>query len=137
MTTELVLKILLIGAMLATVGALTIGLFSMFKDGKEAGESSNKMMRYRIFFQPLAICIVSLLTSFVLPGVSPLAAFLHQARTVVRRAERVVCLLHESEPINPYIVSYINRLSDLLFVLARFDNHQKGGDVLWVPGAHR
>ncbi len=77
------------------------------------------------------------LTSFVLPGGSTLAAYLHQARTVVRRAERMVCLLQESETVNPYVIQYVNRLSDLLFVLARFANAQEKGDVLWVPGAHR
>ncbi|OJW51015.1 MAG: hypothetical protein BGO67_11810 [Alphaproteobacteria bacterium 41-28] len=60
MTVQLVLKILLIGAMVATVGALTLGLFSM-KEGKEAGERSNKMMRLRILFQALAIVIFSIL----------------------------------------------------------------------------
>lgn len=77
------------------------------------------------------------LKSFVLPGGSPLAASLHQARTVVRRAERTLCSLKEQESINEYIISYINRLSDLLFVLARFSNQEEEGDVLWVPGAHR
>lgn len=77
------------------------------------------------------------LTSFVLPAGSQLAATLHQARTVVRRAERAVCALKETEPLNVYVIQYINRLSDLLFVLARFANHQAEGDVLWVPGAHR
>ncbi|OJW51016.1 MAG: ATP:cob(I)alamin adenosyltransferase [Alphaproteobacteria bacterium 41-28] len=77
------------------------------------------------------------LTSFVLPGGSPLSAHLHQSRTIVRRAERTICLLNDAEPINKIIIQYINRLSDLLFVLARYDNHQKGGDILWVPGANR
>lgn len=77
------------------------------------------------------------LTSFVLPGGSSLAATLHQARTVVRRAERTVCLLKETEPLNEALICYLNRLSDLLFVLARYANLQKEGDVLWVPGAHR
>jgi len=77
------------------------------------------------------------LKSFVLPGGSPLSATLHHARTVVRRAERAVCVLKESEPLNPHILQYINRLSDLLFVLARYANHQEEGDVLWVPGANR
>lgn len=64
MTAGLFLKILLICAMFATVGALTLGLFSMFKEGKQAGERSNKMMRYRIFFQALAILIFTLLIFF-------------------------------------------------------------------------
>lgn len=77
------------------------------------------------------------LKSFVLPAGSPLAATLHFARTVVRRAERVVCSLKEDEPLNEIILHYLNRLSDLLFVLARYANHQEEGDVLWTPGAHR
>jgi len=77
------------------------------------------------------------LSSFVLPGGVPLSAMLHQARTVVRRAERTVCLLSETDAINIVIIHYLNRLSDLLFVLARYANYQKGGDILWVPGANR
>lgn len=77
------------------------------------------------------------LKSFVLPGGSPLSANLHQARAVVRRAERTICALKNTENVNEYVIQYINRLSDLLFVLARFSNHQEDGDVLWVPGAHR
>ena len=77
------------------------------------------------------------LQSFVLPAGSPLSTMLHQARTVVRRAERTVCLLQDIEPVNEYVIQYLNRLSDLLFVLARYANHQEGGDILWVPGAHR
>lgn len=77
------------------------------------------------------------LNSFVLPGGSSLSASLHQARTIVRRAERTVCYLKNAEPINEIIIQYVNRLSDLLFVLARYDNHQKGGDILWIPGANR
>ena len=61
MTAELLLKISLIGAMIATVGALALGLFNMFKEGKEADERSSKMMRLRILFQALAILIFSLL----------------------------------------------------------------------------
>lgn len=76
------------------------------------------------------------LTSFVLPGGSPLSATLHQARAVVRRAERSMCALYESEKINEILIQYVNRLSDLLFVLARYDNHLKSGDILWVPGAN-
>lgn len=61
MTLELTLKILLIGAMIATLGALTFGLFNMFKEGKEADERSNRLMRLRILFQALAILIFSVL----------------------------------------------------------------------------
>lgn len=77
------------------------------------------------------------LQSFVLPGGSALAALLHQARTVVRRAERTVCFLKATESVTEYVIQYLNRLSDLLFVLARYANHQKEGDILWVPGANR
>ena len=77
------------------------------------------------------------LKSFVLPGGTLLSARLHHARTIVRRAERTICFLKEKESVNAFIIQYINRLSDLLFVLARFSNHQEEGDVLWIPGAHR
>ncbi|EKE10086.1 MAG: hypothetical protein ACD_16C00080G0022 [uncultured bacterium] len=80
---------------------------------------------------------LSPLKSFVLPGGSSLSAALHQARAVVRRAERSICGLHEKEGVNEVIIHYMNRLSDLLFVMARYDNHQHSGDILWVPGAHR
>ncbi|GIW73786.1 MAG: cob(I)yrinic acid a,c-diamide adenosyltransferase [Phycisphaerales bacterium] len=77
------------------------------------------------------------LESFVLPGGTPQAASLHVARTVVRRAERLASELLRREPsqTNPQVVRYLNRLSDLLFVLARVANPQ--GDVLWKPGANR
>jgi len=75
------------------------------------------------------------LTSFVLPGGSPLAANLHLARTVTRRAERLVVALAEKEAdINPEAQKYLNRLSDLLFVLARIGNANGAKDVLWTPG---
>ena len=76
------------------------------------------------------------LTSFILPGGTPAAALLHQARTVVRRAERSVWALLEvdGERSNAETARYLNRLSDLLFILARAAN--PGGDVLWEPGAH-
>ena len=77
------------------------------------------------------------LKSFVLPGGSPTAAALHLARTVTRRAEREMTLLAQREQVNPEALRYINRLSDLLFVLARHVNDRGGGDVLWVPGANR
>lgn len=75
------------------------------------------------------------LTSFVLPGGSALSAALHVARTVVRRAERITVQLAEAEPeTNPEAVRYLNRLSDLLFVLSRVANANGTKDVLWVPG---
>jgi cob(I)alamin adenosyltransferase len=81
------------------------------------------------------------LTSFVLPGGTPLSAALHLARTITRRAERLTVLLREQEPhaTGPEPVRYLNRLSDLLFVLARAANRVAPGpgDVLWKPGANR
>ena len=77
------------------------------------------------------------LDSFLLPGGTPTAAALHLARTVSRRAEREITALAEAETVNPEAVRYINRLSDLLFVLARHANHDGAQDVLWVPGANR
>jgi cob(I)alamin adenosyltransferase len=75
------------------------------------------------------------LTSFVLPGGSPLAAELHVARTVTRRAERLVVELIAAEPdTSVHVLRYLNRLSDLLFVLARVANANGRRDVLWVPG---
>jgi cob(I)alamin adenosyltransferase len=74
------------------------------------------------------------LTSFVLPGGAPAAAWCHLARTVCRRAERDMVALSHAEPVNPDAIVYLNRLSDLLFVLARVYNKGEGGDVLWQPG---
>jgi cob(I)alamin adenosyltransferase len=77
------------------------------------------------------------LTSFVLPGGSEASALLHIARTAVRRAEREITELAFREPITPAVIHYMNRLSDLLFVLARVENRTGDGDVLWHPGAYR
>lgn len=77
------------------------------------------------------------LRSFVLPGGSALAAHLHLARTVCRRAERETVTLARDESVNPEAVRYLNRLSDWLFVAARAANLGGEGDVLWVPGANR
>jgi cob(I)alamin adenosyltransferase len=77
------------------------------------------------------------LDSFVLPGGSELAASLHFARTVVRRAERLVAALAKREAINPGALKYLNRLSDHLFVLARHTNAKGKKDVLWRKGANR
>ncbi|KAA0011258.1 cob(I)yrinic acid a,c-diamide adenosyltransferase [Billgrantia pellis] len=77
------------------------------------------------------------LRSFILPGGTPLAAHLHLARTVTRRAERLVTALMIEQSVNPEVLRYLNRLSDLLFVLARRANGNGDNDVLWVPGANR
>jgi cob(I)alamin adenosyltransferase len=83
---------------------------------------------------------LSPLRSFVLPGGTPAATFLHQARTVCRRAERLMVGLKgiEGEHVNAAALTYINRLSDFLFVASRYANHVAGdGDVLWIPGKTR
>ena len=77
------------------------------------------------------------LSSFVLPGGSPAAAYLHLARTVCRRAEIAVWQLAAREPVNPRLAVYLNRLSDWLFVLARAANNKGRDDVLWIPGGER
>lgn len=77
------------------------------------------------------------LESFILPGGTPAAAHLHQARTVTRRAERLTVTLAAAEAVNDQAVKYLNRLSDLLFVMARHCNDQGARDVLWTPGANR
>jgi cob(I)alamin adenosyltransferase len=82
---------------------------------------------------------LSPLTSFVLPGGSRASAALHLARTVCRRAERAAVAFVEAEAAGDHApaIRYLNRLSDLLFVAARFSNARGAGDVLWVPAAHR
>jgi cob(I)alamin adenosyltransferase len=77
------------------------------------------------------------LRSFVLPGGTPAAAALHQARAICRRAERAIVALaaHEGETVGAAALAYINRLSDFLFVAARFANDRGRRDILWTPGA--
>lgn len=77
------------------------------------------------------------LNSFILPGGSPAAAHLHLARTVARRAERLMVELAGRETVNPAALRYINRLSDYLFVLGRHLNSDGASDVLWQPGQNR
>jgi len=79
------------------------------------------------------------LRSFVLPGGSAAAADLHLARTVCRRAERLIAELKDKpgESVTPAVLKYVNRLSDFLFVAARFSNDKGTADVLWVPGQNR
>ena len=82
---------------------------------------------------------LSVLRSFVLPGGTPAAAALHLARTVCRRAERLVVELMEKpeEKVSPESVKYLNRLSDFLFVASRYANDKGALDVLWMPGQNR
>ncbi len=81
--------------------------------------------------------LLSPLRSFVLPGGSPTAAYLHLARTVCRRAERLAVELARRESVGAAGVRYLNRLSDHLFVGSRFANDKGAKDVLWIPGANR
>jgi cob(I)alamin adenosyltransferase len=75
------------------------------------------------------------LTNFLLPGGAPGAAQLHVARTICRRAERETITLSHEEPIGELVLPYLNRLSDALFVMARFENHERGvAEPLWQPG---
>ncbi|WEJ99129.1 MAG: cob(I)yrinic acid a,c-diamide adenosyltransferase [Candidatus Sphingomonas phytovorans] len=77
------------------------------------------------------------LTSFILPAGTAGAAALHLARAITRRAERTAVAAAQATPLNPLALSYLNRLSDYLFVAARRVNKDAGGDVLWIPGASR
>jgi cob(I)alamin adenosyltransferase len=77
------------------------------------------------------------LDSFVLPGGSAAAAHAHLARTVVRRAERLVVSLAREDAVNPAVIRFLNRLSDHLFILGRVLNENGAADVKWVPGANR
>jgi cob(I)alamin adenosyltransferase len=77
------------------------------------------------------------LTSFILPGGTPGAAYAHLARTAARHAERTVVALSAEEAVNPLVLRYLNRLSDHLFILARVLNDSGKADVLWRPGANR
>ncbi len=80
---------------------------------------------------------LSPLTSFILPGGSPAVASVHLARAIVRRAERAGVALAAEEQVSVHALAYLNRLSDHLFVAARFMAAAEGGDVLWQPGATR
>ena len=78
--------------------------------------------------------VVGPLENFVLPGGAPGAAALHVARTVCRRAERDAITLQRHEPIGPYVIAYLNRLSDALFVMSRYENHQRNvAEPTWDP----
>jgi cob(I)alamin adenosyltransferase len=80
---------------------------------------------------------LSPLTSFILPGGTPAAAHLHVARAVMRRAERAIVALSESDKVSPAAIKFANRMSDLLFVAARYANDQGRADIMWKPGANR
>jgi cob(I)alamin adenosyltransferase len=98
-------------------------------DAKQVERLEQAIDRLNARLQPL--------TSFILPGGRKTAAWCHLARTICRRAERVVVRLSQAEAINPQVVIYLNRLSDLLFVLARVYNDDGREDTLWQPGKTR
>jgi cob(I)alamin adenosyltransferase len=95
----------------------------------QIGRLETEMDRMNAEMKPLA--------SFILPGGNELASALHIARSVTRRAERSTVHAARHGPINPHALAYINRLSDWLFVAARFANGGGEGDILWVPGSSR
>lgn len=74
------------------------------------------------------------LASFILPGGSAASSYIHLSRAIARRAERLVCALKEIEDLSQPLVIYLNRLSDLLFVLGRYLNDKGTNDILWIPG---
>ena len=118
-----------LGSDLATPGADPAGTASLRVTPEQCAWLEQMIDLYNDGLAPL--------NSFVLPGGSPLAAALHVCRTVVRRAERdVVQLVHNEPDTSSQTVIYLNRLSDLLFVLARVANQQGKNDVLWSPGRY-
>ena len=112
-------------------------------DGKPLGYEPLRIVQSQVdrIEQEIDLLNASLspLTSFVLPGGSATAAALHVARTVSRRAERLMVALahHEGEVVSQEALAYINRVSDFLFVASRFANEKGSADVLWVPGKNR
>jgi len=130
----------------AMLGRIQNDLFDLGADLCQPGDDASEPNRLRVQerqVQRLEDEIDGLnvnlapLDSFILPGGRPAAAHLHLARTIVRRAERLVSELARDEPVNPIAIRYLNRLSDHLFVLARYVNDKGTADVLWVPGANR
>lgn len=117
-----------LGSDLATPGADPEGTEPSLRiTATQAGWVEEQIDQYNEGLKPL--------TSFILPGGTPLAASLHVARTVVRRAERLAVELMAKEPdVSPAAIIYLNRLSDLLFVMARVANGNGANDVLWTPG---
>ncbi len=116
-------------------------LFDLGADLATPGEIGLRIVASQVARLEQAIDVMNVelepLQSFILPGGSVAVAALHLARTVVRRAERAAVALNASEPLNPQLLAYLNRLSDLLFVAARYVAAVEGGDVLWQPGATR
>jgi len=108
-----------IGARLADPGAVVVGRKAKAALTDEQVEALERAIDVREADLPA-------LQAFILPGGTPLGAHLHFARTVCRRAERAVVMLARAEAVDPVVLAYLNRLSDLLFVLARHENHARG-----------
>jgi len=115
-----------LGADIATPGEFRVGLRIV---GSQVERLEREIDAMNALLEPLQ--------SFILPGGSTSVAALHLARTIVRRAERSAVALNEAEPLNPQLLAYLNRLSDQLFVAARFVAAREGGDILWQPGGTR
>jgi len=131
-------------ALLERVKAIQNDLFDVGADLCVPGEAGDKLRIQAVYTQRLEQWIDAIngelepIESFILPGGTPAASWLHLARTVCRRAERLVTELAERDgeegAVNPEVVRYLNRLSDLLFVMARAANDGGKADVLWQPG---
>ena len=114
-----------VGAELATTDADMLARLARVS-ADDVAALEREIDRFEVDLEPL--------TNFVLPGGSPLAAAMHHARTVCRRAERRVVALGQTEPLDPEVLKYLNRLADLLFVMARLANHRSGvPDAEWRP----
>ena len=130
-----------------TLGRIQNDLFDLGADlatpetGEDLGYEPLRITDAQVTASEQAIDVLNAelkpLRSFVLPGGSPAAAYLHLARTVSRRAERLMVELAAREQINPAAVRYMNRLSDYFFVASRYLNEKGEQDVLWVPGQNR
>lgn len=135
------------GAMLSQIRMLQNDLFDLGADlatpgdDFEPGEMTLRMVAAQVTRLEDEIdamnAHMTALTSFILPGGTALAAALHVARATARRAERSAVSAARQVPVNPNALRYINRLSDWLFVAARFVNGGGKDDILWVPGASR
>jgi cob(I)alamin adenosyltransferase len=138
-----VLRLHLAGEEDAMAARIQNDLFDLGADLAVPGEAGDRLRLTEVPILRLEAEVEELnrdlppLTSFVLPGGTPAAAYAHLARTIVRRAERAVVHLAQGEAINPALQRYLNRLSDHLFVLARQLNVGGQLDVEWVPGANR
>lgn len=110
-------------------------------DNFEPGEMTLRIVQPQVDWLETAIDAANeqlpALTSFILPGGSEAAVSMHLARAITRRAERALVSAAGSEALNPLATTYLNRLSDYLFQFCRLINKDRGGDILWVPGASR